>query len=83
MRDYQDPQYKKFRKMVRLRDKCCRWPNCGKKVRLQVHHILEWAKYPALRYVIANGITLCKKHHQAIRGKESSYANMFISILGE
>ena len=82
MRDYNDPIYKRFRNEVRNRDgRKCRWPGCGCKKKLNVHHILPWSKFPGLRYAIANGITLCKKHHAVVKGKELDYAQTFIRII--
>ena len=83
MRNYNDPLYKTFRNAVRNRDKHCRWPNCRARKKLQVHHILPWAKFPLLRYAVANGITLCKSHHTYIKGRELQYVEMFARILNE
>jgi len=77
-RNYFDTQYKKWRAAVRKRDgRMCKWPNCGAKRGLQCHHILPWAGAPFLRYSVSNGITLCKKHHKLVTGKELIYA-MFL-----
>jgi 5-methylcytosine-specific restriction endonuclease McrA len=80
-RDYNDPLYKTFRKKVRNRDKKCRWLGCGKRRRLQVHHILPWGKYPNLRYDPNNGITLCKAHHRQVTGSEHHYTKIFTDII--
>lgn len=78
----QDHRYKKWRKAVRTRDKAtCRWPGCKTKKSIQVHHIKTWAQYPALRYIVSNGICLCSKHHKKVKGKEDYYARMFYDIL--
>lgn len=60
-------EYNEWRKAVFQRDNftCQR---CGQRGgRLQAHHIKAWAKYPELRYDVANGITYCvechKQHH--------------------
>lgn len=82
MRNYEDKAYRDFRYAVKNRDeRKCRWPGCSSTKKLQVHHILPWASHPLLRTSIANGITLCKKHHQGIKGSELLYAEMFLRIL--
>lgn len=80
-RSYNDKNYQNFRRAVRNRDGCCKWPLCGSKRKLQVHHILTWAKFPLLRYDINNGITLCKKHHKIVTGKELHFAVMLIGLI--
>ena len=62
-------EYAEWRKGVFKRDDytCQR---CGKRgVTLNAHHIKEYAKYPAMRYDIDNGITLCAKCHKKIHRK--------------
>ena len=36
----------------------------GKNVYLSAHHIKSWSKYPKLRYLMSNGVTLCKDCHK-------------------
>lgn len=36
----------------------------NKKVYLEAHHIMSWSKFPKLRFIIKNGITLCKSCHK-------------------
>jgi hypothetical protein len=67
---------------VYQRDKFkCRWPDCQSRNKINAHHILNWAQYPLLRFNIKNGITLCRKHHKFVTGKESDYANFLFKIL--
>lgn len=81
-RNFNDPVYKKWRKAVYKRDKfCCRWPNCKSRYKINAHHIKTWSDFPHLRYEINNGITLCKQHHDMIRGMEDQYSTAFLKIL--
>tara|TARA_E500000178_G_scaffold307394_1_gene320320 strand:+ start:37 stop:309 length:273 start_codon:yes stop_codon:yes gene_type:complete len=81
-RNFQDPNYKEWRKKVFARDKfSCQWPNCVLKSKLNAHHIKKWADNPGLRFLVANGITLCHKHHKMIHGNEEVYAALFLKIL--
>lgn len=81
-RFYQDPLYKKWRKSVYERDKYqCQWPGCSIKKRLNAHHIKTWADFPALRFVVDNGITLCYLHHKMIKNMESAYESVFFRIV--
>lgn len=82
MRNYNDPQYKLWRKKVKERDKfTCMWPNCSSKNKLHAHHINKWADFPGLRYHIQNGITLCKVHHDMIKDNEENYAPFFFKLI--
>lgn len=42
---------------------------------------MTWAKFPGLRFEVSNGITLCKYHHDLIKGMEDIYAPTFLKIL--
>ena len=69
-RNYDDPNYKKFRTEVLKRDKFkCRMPNCKSKKNLNVHHIQAWSNASTLRFEPSNGITLCKKVSQVYNWK--------------
>lgn len=81
-RDYNDPVYRKFRKDVIKRDKGkCQMPGCKASKFLQVHHVSKWSGASALRYEVSNGITLCKRCHNQITGKETHYENLFREII--
>jgi len=61
-------EYRKWREEVYEADNySCR--DCGKRsskgesVYLEAHHIKHWAKYPAHRFEVSNGVTLCKECH--------------------
>ena len=81
-RDFKDKQYKDWRLAIYTRDSFeCKWPNCKSKKRLNAHHIKTWAHFPGLRFEVNNGITLCKAHHDLIKGKEEDYSYSFLQIL--
>jgi hypothetical protein len=83
LRNFNDPQYKEWRISVYKRDKfSCQWPHCTvKNKKLNAHHIKNWAQFPGLRFVVDNGITLCRYHHDMIKGLEESYAPTFMRII--
>lgn len=82
MRNYNDPEYKKWRKKIYARDKYhCQWPGCNRTKGLQAHHILKWSDFPGLRYHLDNGITLCKDHHKFITNNEDGYINFFNQLI--
>jgi hypothetical protein len=84
MREYDSPEYKKWRKDIYKRDNHeCQWPNCKSKKRLNAHHIKMWAHFPALRFDVNNGITLCYQHHKMIRGVEDYYEAVFRKIVAD
>ena len=82
-RNYDDPEYKRFRMAVLKRDErtCKMCKKKGRKVKLQVHHIMKWASASSLRYDVSNGITLCKKCHKAITGKENHYISYLLNLI--
>ncbi len=64
----QTAKYKKWRKAVYERDGYkCRW--CGSGKNLHAHHIKEFSTHPRLRYVVSNGLTLCKDCHSKHHGR--------------
>lgn len=56
------PGYLNWIKDVYARDsfKCVL---CGSSRKLNAHHLDSWADFPKKRLEIANGVTLCKHHH--------------------
>lgn len=84
IRNFNDPLYKQWRKAIYKRDNFkCQWPNCSLKNKLNAHHIKTWANYPALRYSVDNGITLCSMHHKLIKGIEYIYEAVFFKIISD
>jgi 5-methylcytosine-specific restriction endonuclease McrA len=80
-RNFDDPLYKKWRGKVFRRDFfSCRM--CGSKTSLQAHHIRRWADCIELRFVVGNGITLCKVCHSLVKDREEEYAPMFLGLVG-
>jgi hypothetical protein len=63
-------EYHQWRNSVIKRDKKC--VVCGKDKELHAHHIKPFAKYPELRTVLSNGITLCKTCHRKMHRKEKT-----------
>ena len=58
-----DPLYREWRKQVLKRDRGqCRLKDENCVDYLIVHHIKRWSLFKKLRYVISNGITLCRFH---------------------
>ena len=57
------PEYKKWRSDVFSRDNWTCQTCQARGVYLEAHHIKSWAKYPELRYILENGVALCKPCH--------------------
>jgi len=75
--DYFVLQYKSWRKEVFENDNFTCW-FCGNRGgKLEAHHIYEISKFPDFKYDITNGVTLCKKYHRSIRGKEEAFRRNF------
>ena len=82
MRNYDDPQYKKWRYLVYKRDAfTCRL--CGSNNDLQAHHIKRWSEFPTLRFVVNNGITLCKLCHTLVKDREAEHEAQFTALVGK
>ena len=62
-RPFNPNNYYGWRKLVLTRDNysCVL---CGSKERLETHHIKSYTKFPALRYNLENGQTLCHFCHK-------------------
>ena len=75
-------EYKLWRLSVFERDGfTCQMPGCGNRGnKLNAHHIKKWCKYPELRFVVSNGITLCKNCHNKTLQKEEKFENLFMVV---
>ena len=83
-RDFDDPVYKDWRSKVFKRDRYqCQMPQCGRKKKINAHHIRRWADSANLRFDTLNGITLCWNCHRKITGDELRYEELFIKIAYE
>ena len=82
-RDFDSPEYKQWRKRVYGRDHYkCRMPGCpGLSQHFEAHHIRRWADYPALRFIVSNGITLCKVCHERVKDRERDFEAQFSAIV--
>ena len=81
-RNYNDPQYKQWRQLIKKRDNhTCQWPGCVNKKKIHAHHIQKWADVPGLRYHPNNGISLCKTHHDLIKNNEENYSPFFNKLI--
>ncbi len=82
-RDFKDPKYVRWRKAIFARDKfTCQMPGCPRATRsLNAHHIKRWASFPQLRYVVANGISLCRTCHQRVCGREEEFEPTLMGIV--
>ena len=49
--------------------------------RLEAHHIFDWKNYKELRYVVDNGIILCKFHHPKTRKEEDRLRPFLLSLI--
>ena|SRR3990167_3828298 len=68
-----DSAYFAWNREIKKRDGKCRLENENCNGYLIVHHILGWTEYPAERYNINNGITLCQAHHPRKRAEEKRF----------
>lgn len=53
----------------------------GHRVTLNAHHIVKFSSSKELRYVVDNGITLCKSCHEKTYHKEEKFEDMFRQII--
>ena len=81
-KDRRSSAYNYWRKSVFERDNFkCQIDNCDCSGKIIAHHILNWSKYPELRYNINNGITLCQAHHPKTRAKEKILISFFKKLV--
>lgn len=61
----------------------CQWPGCGKfDKHNDAHHIAPRSARPDLRYVVENGVTLDRFHHNYVHGagRQQSIALGFLNL---
>jgi hypothetical protein len=65
---------------VKIRDKW-RCIICKSKKIVQAHHLFAWAEYKELRYVLDNGVSLCRMCHEKFHSRYGKGRNTFIEFL--
>jgi group I intron endonuclease len=77
-------EYKEWRTFIFERDQyTCKQCGCKESGNFEVHHILPRRSFPELTFDINNGITLCKKCHEATFGKEMNFVEKFQSLINQ
>lgn len=67
-RHFEKEKQREWNKSVKERDGfTCQV--CSNKTKLCVHHLYAWTAFPALRFEVQNGITLCNKCHREFHSK--------------
>ncbi len=69
---HEGTKYYKWRVAVYERDNYTCWICEEKGGKLNAHHLKGWAKFPGLRYIVSNGLTLCRYCHK-IYTKRGAY----------
>lgn len=81
-RDWDDPRYKAWREAVFERDSY-RCVICGKKGRIEAHHIYSYSDHISYRYNINFGVTLCANSYRGRRVIKFGHHSQFHKIYGK
>jgi hypothetical protein len=77
-----DSKYKGWMFAVKNRDGWkCKLINGQCSGRLEAHHIFRWADFPKQRYVVDNGIALCKFHHPRTLEQETKMIRQLTNLI--
>lgn len=76
-------EYELWRRKIFARDEFrCMFPGCGNSGgELHAHHIVPINADIAEILSIENGISLCRKCHELVYGKEEQFIELFLSIV--
>lgn len=76
-----DVKFKTWSLAIKKRDNfTCQICRSTKSGQLRSHHLYNWKKYPSMRYILENGVCLCRKCHEAFHskfGKEDNTPEQF------
>ncbi len=73
---------RKWRSEIKQRDGWrCRWPDCGRRTELEVHHVFSRG-YGATKTDPDNGVTLCGEHHTWAQQHTVQFNDWWARIIG-